>query len=66
MNESETTKDDYCPFWGPLDGFLYHPDCDVFLRNAHEAAHPPTEPLPIKCKCECRTCKRAWWAAGRP
>lgn len=20
----------------------------------------------IAAKCECQTCKRAWWAAGRP
>ena len=34
----------------PVPGYPQHPEC----------------PTPDRCPCECRECKRAWWAAGRP
>jgi hypothetical protein len=44
-------------------------DCPVIVRSADEGAEgSPARigPLPIVCDCECHTCKRAWWSAGRP
>ncbi len=59
-----------CAAWGPLSvGRLVHLDCPVVVRAAHEAADGApgrSKPLPIVCSCECATCKRAWWDAGRP
>jgi hypothetical protein len=35
--------------------------------NVHEdEGNHETCPLPGSCSCECRGCKRAWEAAGRP
>lgn len=39
------------------------------LRDIHgEQYNPPHIGCPdlYCCKCECQTCKRAWFAAGRP
>lgn len=38
------------------------------LRDIHGEQYNHAEPCPdlFCCKCECQTCKRAWWAAGRP
>ena len=59
-----------CAVWGPLDeGRLVHMDCPVVVTQAHEGvtgSRARTEELPIVCDCECSTCKRAWWNAGRP
>lgn len=38
------------------------------LRDVHrdgQAAHDRCD-NPADCECECRVCKRVWWAAGRP
>lgn len=42
-----------CPKHGVLGRGATHPDCPVTYEN-------------VVCACECTTCKRAWWAAGRP
>lgn len=59
-----------CAAWGPLaPGRFVHMDCPVVIREAHEAckgAPACTARLPMVCECECQTCKRAWWAEGRP
>jgi hypothetical protein len=38
------------------------------LRDIHGEVFNHEEPCPdlFCCKCDCTTCKRAWWAAGRP
>jgi hypothetical protein len=50
-----------CILWGELAGLglLIHPTCPVI-----ESGDPPRPPR--VCSCECQTCKRAWWAQGRP
>jgi hypothetical protein len=59
-----------CAAWGPLSaGRFTHMECPVVVHRAHEAAPGApgrTEPLPLVCSCECSSCKRAWWNAGRP
>lgn len=59
-----------CAAWGALGpGEFKHLDCPVIVREAAQACagKPPIPgPLPQVCPCECFTCKRAWWAAGRP
>lgn len=47
-----------CVAWGRLptvDIVVGHESCPVL----------GADPLSV-CPCECTTCKRAWWAAGRP
>lgn len=58
----------WCPFWGSVGLSLEHMNCDVVLRKASSSALPAGKlpELPCVCGCDCRTCKRAWWAAGRP
>ena len=47
-----------CIAWGPLLGPTdVHPDCPVIVTS---------HPLPMMCPCECQTCKRSWFAQGRP
>ncbi len=44
-------------------------DCPAVVRAETEGClGSPARccPLPMVCTCECHTCKRAWWAAGRP
>lgn len=58
-----------CAVWGPLHDRGEHHECPVVVNHAHEgvAGSPArTEALPMVCACECHTCKRAWWAQGRP
>lgn len=58
-----------CVAWGPLGERLKHLDCPVVLtewRQASGGRQFLPGPLPITCPCDCRTCKRAWWGAGRP
>lgn len=57
-----------CLFHGLLGaGMLAHADCDVVLeRMAQTVAPELVVAIPQVCKCECRTCKRAWFNAGRP
>jgi hypothetical protein len=56
-----------CIAWGALWVHeLEHVDCPVILENAAESAVAVKVDLPALCPCECRTCKRAWWAKGRP
>lgn len=59
-----------CAVWGPLHvDRNVHMDCPVVVHAAHEGcigSPARTEPLPMVCACECATCKRAWWAQGRP
>jgi len=56
-----------CIAWGALQGYeREHFDCPVILESAVSAAVPVTVELPALCPCECRTCKRSWWAMGRP
>ncbi len=42
-----------------------HSSCDVVAVCACQAVPPGTE-LPAVCPCECQTCKREWFAFGRP
>lgn len=55
-----------CVAWGDLGDFPWHMDCPVVLMHARNAAVPVTGPLPQVCRCECKTCKRAWEREGRP
>ena len=60
-----------CLFWGLLsDGRYQHLDCGVILNEKTKQAVSTGvkihESLPQVCPCECTTCKRAWFAAGRP
>jgi len=65
MSDKESYEDT-CIAWGTEHP---HPDCPVVLHDVAESAggvlHIPG-PLPRVCPCECRTCRRAWWAQGRP
>jgi len=58
----------WCPFWGAIGPGPSHMSCDVTLTDPATSAlrGNDTPPVPFVCKCECTTCKRAWWAAGRP
>lgn len=57
-----------CACWGELlDGRVEHPDCDVIVTTPGQAVESQRAgPFPRLCACECATCKRAWWDAGRP
>lgn len=57
-----------CPAWGPLaDGELAHPSCPVMVTSAAQvSAVVRIDSYPFVCPCDCRVCKRAWWARGRP
>ena len=47
----------WCPSWGVLlPSERKHRDCPVIVAAV---------PL-LVCPCECKACRRAWWAAGRP
>lgn len=57
-----------CAVWGPLYRGE-HMDCPAIVNHPHEGvtgSPARTASLPIICQCECRTCKHAWWKAGRP
>lgn len=65
----------YCPFWGydARDTLrLEHDSCDVVayvqpIPGGVSVCQVPQEGFTLSvCKCECTTCKRAWWADGRP
>lgn len=45
-----------------------HMDCPVIVRRETEVAGTRRDAvkLPALCRCECLTCKRAWWDMGRP
>lgn len=61
-----------CITWGgpPRNPQLVHGDCFVVATKEsikdNRPALPIKGPLPQVCPCECQTCKRAWWAYGRP
>lgn len=58
-----------CAVWGPLRDRLAHMDCPGVVHFAYEGtvgSLARSAPLPLVCECECRTCKRSWWAQGRP
>jgi len=47
-----------CITHGPIQaGELVHSSCNVVVSRRDG---------PKVCTCECRACKRAWWAQGRP
>ncbi len=48
-----------CIKHGPAIPLTDHPDCPVVMDS-------PRLGGPTVCTCECRTCKRAWFTAGRP
>lgn len=56
----------YGGLWGDE---LDHPDCPVLAFKTPGTrgcvSGGGVKPNAV-CKCECQTCKRAWWAAGRP
>ena len=69
---SEPATDLFCIGWGSLAGET-HTDCPVILTkdSVYESAIASEllasgRDFPMVCPCECKTCKRAWWAAGRP
>lgn len=58
-----------CATWGPLmPPHLDHMDCLVVIQHqdGRIASSERNKPIPRICSCECTTCKRAWWNAGRP
>lgn len=61
-----------CAFWGHLSkSRVVHQNCGVIVTTNEELCHGCTgvdfnAPVPRVCPCECQTCKRAWWAEGRP
>lgn len=57
-----------CLVWGPLKGGTDHASCLSVVRDPDVCAVPlpATVTVPAVCDCECRTCHRAWWRAGRP
>jgi hypothetical protein len=67
--------DRFCIGWGRLivrDGGS-HSDCPVVLTKdmVYESAIAAEllasgRVFPMVCPCDCKTCKRAWWAKGRP
>lgn len=64
--------DTWCPFWGDITpGAYVHMDCGVVLEHRDSSAVGPAlanmnAKLPLVCLCDCRTCKRAWFADGQP
>lgn len=59
---------EFCIGWGRLFGSVQtHPDCPVvLLDNSESAVSLDGFAFPVVCPCECRVCKRAWWASDRP
>lgn len=65
----------FCIGWGkirPGEGNA-HMDCPVVLTEdtVYQSAISAelltnAKQFPMVCPCECQTCKRAWWAKGRP
>lgn len=59
-----------CAFWGELaDWQDKHLDCGVIVDKKNIGStviKMQNQKIPTVCMCECRTCKRAWEAAGRP
>jgi len=69
MNLPHTSNDmsNFCIAWGPIRPERHiHLDCPVVLHSAESSAIALEGPFPRICPCDCRTCKRAWWAQGRP
>jgi len=63
--------DNKCAVWGSLDEWERdHMDCPVVVTTLDDLVLGSDADrnitLPHVCKCECRTCKRAWEAQGRP
>jgi hypothetical protein len=68
-------SDRFCIGWGkllPSDGGI-HLNCPVVLtrEKVGESAIAAKllasgQSFPMVCPCECQTCSRAWWDAGRP
>ena len=64
----------HCISWGPLGkpgapDSLVHMDCAVIVADEEQARRQAVRvpgPYPKVCPCDCQTCKRAWWADGRP
>jgi hypothetical protein len=49
------------------DGELAHPSCPVLVDSpADVSAVVAIASFPCVCPCECRVCRAAWWARGRP
>lgn len=67
-DERTPAPDVTCACWGPLEKWQHvHTDCEpVVTENTSVLTHLRGLPTPRVCTCECATCKRAWWAAGRP
>ena len=79
MSQDNSTT---CLFWGSLSDWQRgagHLNCDVILTKKNlrgcvrnnETAESTAQIADGKvealvCGCECTTCKRAWFAAGRP
>lgn len=63
-----SASDRDCACWGPLiEGEIEHADCDVIVQHPGQCVSElRAGPFPRVCGCECTTCKRAWWRAGRP
>lgn len=68
---ADVRADRICAAWGPLSaehGEHEHMSCSVVYWSAEETTRLGQRdgPFPLVCGCECLTCKRAWWKAGRP
>lgn len=59
-----------CIAWGTLEEAGHHEGCPAVFESESDRARFPGGPdpasYPVACPCECRDCRRAWWAAGRP
>jgi hypothetical protein len=74
MASATQWSDLFCIGWGNLrHEECEHKDCPVVLtkETVNESAIAPSilalgRRFPLVCPCECRVCRRAWWAAGRP
>jgi hypothetical protein len=66
----------FCIGWGKLrlkdDGT--HKSCPVVFLTSESTWESAIKgdllasgrSFPMVCPCDCKTCKRAWWEAGRP
>lgn len=70
MTETDPSEQpEICAVWGTRKAGETHLVCDVVTTANHQRAGGAANPPPVGtwvCTCECTTCKRAWWAAGRP
>lgn len=58
----------WCVAWGAPGPGPDHMDCPVVVTSDSQVATDQRgkNKLPVVCECDCTTCKRAWWNAGRP